>query len=112
MRSSCGSRRSHAASVHVTLDDGRTIAALVGALDVATADDVADDLKPLARQGPLLLDLSALAFVDAVGLRALRDVAAVAAEHEHRVSVLPPVSPAVQHLTRALRIDIAELLCA
>lgn len=108
-----GARRtSHAVSVRATLDDGRTVAALAGALDVATAPQVADDLKPLARRGPLVLDLSALAFVDAAGLRALRDVAAIAAERDHRVSVLPPVSPAVEHLMGALRIDIEALLCA
>lgn len=104
--------QSKAVSVQVTLADGRTVVALAGALDIATAPDVAVRLRSLAQQGPVELDLEGVGFMDASGLRSLRRVAAVAAEHGHRLRVRSPVSPAVEALLRALRLDVDGLLRA
>src|ERR1700761_6673627 len=46
--------------------------ALVGELDLASADDLTEALDPLAGQRrPVLLDLSPLDFIDSSGLRAV-----------------------------------------
>ncbi|HEV3001534.1 MAG TPA: STAS domain-containing protein [Solirubrobacteraceae bacterium] len=101
-----------AVSVQVTLADGRTVVALAGALDIATAPEVAVRLRSLAQQGPVELDLGGVGFMDAAALRSLRRVAAVAAEHGHRVRVRSPVSPAVEALLGALKLDVDGLLGA
>lgn len=105
-------QHSKAVSVQITLADGRTVVALAGVLDIATAPDLADRLRALAQQGPVELDLGGVGFMDATALRSLRRVAAVAAEHGHRVRVRLPVSPAVDALLGALRLDVDGLLGA
>lgn len=105
-------QHSKAVSVQVTLADGRTVVALAGALDIATAPDVAVRLRSLAQQGPIELDLGGVGFMDATALRSLRRVAAVAAEHGHGLRLRLPVSPAVEALMGALRLDVDGLLRA
>jgi anti-sigma B factor antagonist len=50
---------------------GRTVVAAAGEVDLATARQLADAVREQLRAGPVLLDLSALTFMDSSGVRGL-----------------------------------------
>lgn len=112
MQSGRHGERPNYVSVHVTMRNGTTVVALVGDLDVSTAGSVIGRLRPLARRGPVELDLSKIDFIDATGLRALRDATAIALEHGHHIAVSGRVSRAVGALVDALGFDVATMLTA
>jgi anti-anti-sigma factor len=58
-------------SVHA---DGRTVLAVSGEIDIATVDEVAAAVRDELVEGPLLLDLHGLSFIDSSGLRMLIDL--------------------------------------
>jgi anti-sigma B factor antagonist len=51
--------------------DGRTVVAPAGEVDLATAGRLTAALREHLRAGPVLLDLSALTFMDSSGVRGL-----------------------------------------
>lgn len=63
---------------HALAEDGTLTIALVGELDVANTDAVRAELAPIVKDvtaGPILFDLSELAFIDSSGLAVLLHVA-------------------------------------
>jgi anti-anti-sigma factor len=53
---------------------GRTVLAAAGEVDLASAGELRDALRAHLARGPVLLDLSALTFMDSSAVRTLDDV--------------------------------------
>jgi anti-sigma B factor antagonist len=78
--------------------DDRTAVAVTGEIDLATADAMGDAVREHLRAGPVLLDLSQVAFMDSSGVRALdallRDVDAEGWD----LLVVPTLTEAVEQV--------------
>lgn len=57
--------------MRVAKRDGRTVVTVTGDLDIATAGDFGIAVREALADGPTVLDLSGLAFMDSSGVRAL-----------------------------------------
>ena len=67
--------QSQSLSVHLSFEGERTVMRLIGELDMSTAPEVIARFEEL-QERRLLLDLSALTFMDSTGLGALLKIAA------------------------------------
>ena len=65
----------------VHADAGRTLVAAVGEVDLATAGELGDALRAQLAGAPVLLDLSAVTFMDSSGVRVLDAVLGECAQH-------------------------------
>jgi len=72
---------------------GITILAVSGEIDVSTSPRLADALRAHAA-GPLVLDLTGVAFMDSTGLRVLLDLRRAAAEGGLPLAIVCPEGPA------------------
>jgi anti-sigma B factor antagonist len=79
--------------------------AMVGELDVATADDARDVIASAqADAAEVICDLYDVSFIDPRGLRVLLDAAAGARRHNARFTLVNP-SPSVRRLIDLLRLE-------
>jgi anti-anti-sigma factor len=85
--------------------DGATIA-IAGELDLAEVESLEDRLRELERRQPelLVIDLSAVTFIDSTSLRVLID-ADKRAREEHRRLVLVPGPPPIHDVFRVTLLD-------
>jgi anti-anti-sigma factor len=89
---------------------GSVVVRAVGELDLATCDDLHATLAPL-RDKPraILLDLSALTFIDCAGLRELQ----IAGLAQSRVAVVAPSAPVLRLLQLSgARVPVFESVAA
>jgi anti-sigma B factor antagonist len=57
--------------IDTTARAGRTALAVAGEIDLATADAMGDAIREQLRNGPVLLDLAQVTFMDSSGVRVL-----------------------------------------
>lgn len=85
--------------------DGWLRLSLLGELDLAVADDLAERLGELSAGGaPLRLDLSRLEFIDSSGLRGLLAAVAGARRDDRPLEICPELSDQVARL-----LDLADV---
>lgn len=83
--------------------DGRLRLAVSGELDLATAPALQERLRRLLTAGHRVrLDLSALAFIDASGMRVLMQAVNDAAQDGRRLTVGPAVAPQINRVLTVL----------
>jgi anti-anti-sigma factor len=90
-----------AASIEMTERDGFTVAAVDGEIDISNSIELETELShavPNDARG-LVLDLSAVTFIDSSGIRTLFDLAARLGNHQQ---LLHLVLPEDSHLRRTL----------
>ena len=75
-----------------------TVLAVTGELDLVTAADFGDGLRHHLAGGPVLLDLSALSFMDSSGVRTLGEVLRDAAREGWTLAVRPEMQPTVRQV--------------
>jgi anti-anti-sigma factor len=75
----------------VAVDDAGV--AVSGEVDIATAATLREGLLAQRGRSPLLVDLSAVTFMDSSGLAALLDLHKVVTEHGGRVAFVAPSQP-------------------
>jgi len=78
-----------------TGDDGQTIVAAAGEIDLATADELASAVEAGLASGPVLVDLSAVSFMDSAGVRAVDAMLRSATHHGNALVVAPAMQDAV-----------------
>lgn len=84
------------ASFHLTqADDGVVVAS--GEIDMVAGPQLEELVLPLERQGPVVIDVSSVTFLDSSGLRTLLKIARAAAERGDHVVLRSP-SPEVDRL--------------
>jgi anti-sigma B factor antagonist len=76
-------------------DDGRTIVAVAGELDLARADEFAVAVADALAAGDTVIDLGELEFMDSAGVRAMNTALRLAAEHGHDLVVRAALQPSV-----------------
>ncbi len=88
----------------VRASDAQTRFVLAGELDIATADELGTQLEAAAigADGHLVIDLTAVTFMDSTGLRKLITAHREAEEHGYAFTIVTGESPAkrVLELTR------------
>jgi anti-anti-sigma factor len=85
---------------------GRTEVAVVGELDVASAEAFAERLRHLNLNGTkVLLDLSGVRFMDSTGLQALVTAVQNARRAGRRLDVRPDLAPQVKRLIQLTEVD-------
>jgi anti-anti-sigma factor len=91
---------------HRTLPTGEAVAAIGGELDIATAEAAVRYLTGVIdrHHGPVIVDLTALRFCDARGLRALLRIARYAKQGGHKFTVASP-SPSLVKLLCITALD-------
>ncbi len=75
--------------------DGQTIVAVAGELDLANADRFAFAVADQLSRGPVLVDLSALTFMDSAGVRAINAMLRSASDHGNALRVAPDMHASV-----------------
>lgn len=84
------------ASFHLSrADDGVVVAA--GEIDMVAGPQLEELVLPLERPGPVVIDVSAVTFLDSSGLRTLLKIARAASERGDEVVLRAP-SPEVDRL--------------
>jgi anti-sigma B factor antagonist len=73
--------------------DGAATLAVSGEVDIATAPVLREALRAHAGRSPLLIDLSAVTFMDSSGLAVLLDLHQRAGERGERVAFIAPSQP-------------------
>ena len=76
-------------------EDGQTIVAVAGELDLANADRFAIAVAEQLSRGPVLVDLSGLTFMDSAGVRAVDAMLRSASEHGNELRVAPDMPASV-----------------
>jgi anti-sigma B factor antagonist len=66
---------------------GATTVVVAGELDLATADSFTDAIRTGLDQGPVVIDLAGLTFMDSAGVRALNAVLRAAADRNGELRV-------------------------
>jgi anti-anti-sigma factor len=91
---------------HRILPTGETVARIGGELDIATADTAVRYVTQVIdhRDGPVIVDLTALRFCDARGLSALLRIALYAEQRDHKFRVASP-RPSLVKLLRITALD-------
>jgi anti-sigma B factor antagonist len=91
---------------HRILPTGEAVAGIGGELDIATADTAVRYVTGVIdrHHGPIIVDLAALRFCDARGLRALLRIAVYAEQNDHKFRVASP-SPSLVKLLRITALD-------
>ena len=89
-----GDHRPHFA-LDVAEDDGLTTVAASGELDLASADAFTTAIADSLATGPVLVDLSALTFMDSAGVRALNTALREASQRESELRVRAGMHPSV-----------------
>jgi anti-anti-sigma factor len=84
--------------VDVTRSPHGAVLALVGELDLATADAFAAEVRHHFDAGPVLLDLGALSFLDSSGVRALDALRRDVDRHGWTLAIAPDLQPGVRRL--------------
>ena len=74
--------------LRVEKDDGVARLVASGELDLSSAEDLEEQLKQLERDGPVVLDLRELTFMDSTGLRAVLAADARAREQGGRLVIV------------------------
>jgi anti-sigma B factor antagonist len=78
--------------------EGHTTVGLAGEIDIANADEVARAVRQELATGPVLLDLSALSFIDSSGLRMLVELVRDARESGWSLRIRCEFDPMVRRL--------------
>ncbi len=86
--------------VSVSQDEGRQLVTALGELDLASADAFGALLREHLAEGPVLLDLSALAFMDSSGVRELDAVLGDADRAGWTLAVRPELHENVRQILR------------
>ena len=76
-------------------DDGRTTIAVAGELDLANAEEFVRAVRAALREGPVVIDLTEVVFMDSAGVRALNTALHEAAEREQELRVVAAMQPNV-----------------
>ncbi len=76
----------------------RTVVAVAGELDIATADQLLAAMHEHLPRGPVLLDLRGLRFIDSSGVRALSRLIRDAGAHGWTLGVGPSLSANVRQV--------------
>jgi anti-sigma B factor antagonist len=79
-----------------TESGGGTHIAVSGEIDISSADRFAAAIDAQLPSGPVVLDLSAVSFIDSSGIRALVRLLRDPAEHSRELSIRPEFSDAVR----------------
>jgi anti-sigma B factor antagonist len=77
---------------------GGILLAVRGEVDMATAPAMGDAVRDRLRQGPVVLDLSGVGFMDSSGVRMLDALAREAAEHAWDLRLRDALSEPVAHV--------------
>ena len=97
------------ATLDVTADAGVCVAALAGEVDlVATTTITAEGLASIGASGPLVLDLSAVTFLDSTGLRLVFNTRRRLARRGRRLAVVLPRDERVRQIFAM--VDAADAL--
>lgn len=78
--------------------DGITTIRVSGELDLATAGELAAALSAALAAGDVVLDLSAVSFMDSAGVRSLNSALRETAEQGRRLTVRPDMQPIVSQV--------------
>jgi anti-anti-sigma factor len=73
----------------------RTVVAITGEIDLATADAMGDAVREQLRTAPVLLDLSRVEFMDSSGVRVLDTLLREVDAEGWDLLVVPTLTPAV-----------------
>lgn len=82
-------------ALDVAADDGLTTVAATGELDLASADAFTDVIAEALATGGVILDLSALTFMDSSGVRALNIALREASQRKRELRVRAGMQPGV-----------------
>ncbi len=82
-------------ALDVAADDGRTTVSAAGELDLASADAFTAAVADGLAAGPVVVDLSALTFMDSSGVRALNTALREASQHGRELRVRGDMQPSV-----------------
>ncbi len=82
-------------ALDVSADDGLTTVAVAGELDLASSDDFTAAIAEGLTTGSVLVDLSALTFMDSSGVRALNIALREASQRERELRVRAGMHPSV-----------------
>jgi len=85
-------------STSAVADDGRTVLAVFGEVDVATAPRLRDELFQHLRAGPVVLDLAGLDFLDSSGVRVLSHALRACHDEGLELRVRPRLTDAVRQI--------------
>ena len=77
---------------------GQAVVSVSGELDLATADRFTEVVGPELAQGPVVLDLAGLAFLDSSGVAALDVLVGEAGRVGHRLTVAPDLRDHVRQV--------------
>lgn len=97
----------HDFAIDVAVRDGRRVVAVLGEVDLATSARLGEEVEAALREGPVVLDLQGVTFLDSSGVRQLDRLMRVATEHgtELRVGeVLQPPVTQILELTGLLAV--------
>ena len=78
--------------------DGRTVVALSGEMDIASSGEFRDALRAHLSRGPVVLDLSALQFIDSSGVHAFDAVLREAHAEGWTLTVAPEIGEGVRQV--------------
>jgi anti-sigma B factor antagonist len=77
---------------------GRTVVAVAGEIDLATADAMVEGVRAHLRKGPVLLDLARVTFMDSSGVRALEALLRDVDAEGRQLRVVPTLTDAVEQV--------------
>lgn len=82
---------------HLTIEEGhndsRCLLTAVGEIDLASAPDLEVHLRKCVEEGPVVVDLSNVSFIDSTGLRVLLTAHEAASAHGHRLGLVAVDGP-------------------
>ena len=87
-------------AVAIDRDGGRTRVAVTGEIDLATSEAFKATTREQLAAGPVLLDLTGLAFMDSSGVRALDALLRDCDRHGWELRIDPGLRPAVEQVLR------------
>lgn len=90
--------------LHSTAQDGRCVLSVAGELDVATAPRLEAVLGERLAEGPVVLDLGRVTFMDSSGVVVLDRVLAELARRGWSLAVRPEVQDAVRRVLELTRL--------
>lgn len=92
--------------------DGTTVLTVSGEVDLLTVSDLAAALTPAVHAGPVVLDLSAVTFLDSSGINTILRASQCAESAGHRLLVVADATTGTDIVGRTLRLAGADTLLA